>query len=41
MQNSEELKNLSSHRPRSIGFFIKLIADLGQRHISPRLWFSS
>lgn len=26
------IKNLSSDRPRSIGFFMNLIADLGQRH---------
>jgi len=26
------VKNLSSDRPRSIGFFMNLIADLGKRH---------
>lgn len=26
------VKNLSSERPRSIGYFMNLIADLGQRH---------
>lgn len=26
------IKNLSSERPRSLGFFMNLIADLGQRH---------